>query len=73
MFESRVVLDGSQTLRVLFVSLHLFESRVVLDGSQTPAVTRSVSAVFESRVVLDGSQTLLCRMAGAISLRVVLF
>ena len=34
-FESRVILDGSQThLEVLHLTL-LFESRVILDGSQT--------------------------------------
>ena len=38
MFESRVVLDGSQTNNPLADSSLLFESRVVLDGSQTGAV-----------------------------------
>ena len=35
MFESRVVLDGSQTKHDSSVLSSLFESRVVLDGSQT--------------------------------------
>ena len=56
-FESRVVLDGSQTVACEESQEVWFESRVVLDGSQT-----SISAIpeikrFESRVVLDGSQT----------------
>ena len=40
-FESRVVLDGSQTDRDMIIQPTLFESRVVLDGSQTtPAPSR---------------------------------
>ena len=35
MFESRVILDGSQTFVKSFVEHGLFESRVILDGSQT--------------------------------------
>ena len=35
MFESRVVLDGSQTKTYSFTLTQPFESRVVLDGSQT--------------------------------------
>ena len=34
-FESRVILDGSQTLLLAQFFLLLFESRVILDGSQT--------------------------------------
>ena len=34
-FESRVVLDGSQTSRRALQHAVQFESRVVLDGSQT--------------------------------------
>ena len=34
-FESRVILDGSQTLTVSQKQKPLFESRVILDGSQT--------------------------------------
>ena len=34
-FESRVILDGSQTLRIIMLYLGGFESRVILDGSQT--------------------------------------
>ena len=34
-FESRVILDGSQTLSQHTVFSLLFESRVILDGSQT--------------------------------------
>ena len=35
MFESRVILDGSQTVSMTFCMAALFESRVILDGSQT--------------------------------------
>ena len=35
MFESRVILDGSQTEDLLKLSEEMFESRVILDGSQT--------------------------------------
>ena len=38
-FESRVVLDGSQTRDDVLVDIQLFESRVVLDGSQTLSLT----------------------------------
>ena len=34
-FESRVILDGSQTISMAFLPLLEFESRVILDGSQT--------------------------------------
>ena len=34
-FESRVILDGSQTLCPLKTHRFAFESRVILDGSQT--------------------------------------
>mgnify|MGYP001624314185 CR=1 FL=1 len=37
MFESRVILDGSQTIEVTTVPTQPFESRVILDGSQTDA------------------------------------
>ena len=35
-FESRVILDGSQTNVHYTTVLIMFESRVILDGSQTP-------------------------------------
>ena len=35
MFESRVILDGSQTLLWEVDVVCAFESRVILDGSQT--------------------------------------
>ena len=35
MFESRVILDGSQTVGYFDVDNGQFESRVILDGSQT--------------------------------------
>ena len=35
LFESRVILDGSQTLFQLTIHIGVFESRVILDGSQT--------------------------------------
>ena len=57
MFESRVVLDGSQTIEEESVKALQFESRVVLDGSQTGAMPHWEYLPFESRVVLDGSQT----------------
>ena len=56
-FESRVVLDGSQTVYGLFLSCFWFESRVVLDGSQTGAQAYALYTKFESRVILDESQT----------------
>ena len=34
-FESRVILDGSQTIEFSPASSYQFESRVILDGSQT--------------------------------------
>ena len=34
-FESRVILDGSQTHPYVAVAEYEFESRVILDGSQT--------------------------------------
>ena len=34
-FESRVILDGSQTIKDVFSYGTKFESRVILDGSQT--------------------------------------
>ena len=55
-FESRVVLDGSQTFLLSYSRCLRFESRVVLDGSQTPAFVANAIAKFESRVVLDGNQ-----------------
>ena len=57
LFESRVVLDGSQTNAPFLGNSIRFESRVVLDGSQTICGIEPVYASFESRVVLDGSQT----------------
>ena len=56
-FESRVVLDGSQTGEVPNPHARRFESRVVLDGSQTETSSGAFAITFESRVVLDGSQT----------------
>mgnify|MGYP001858642713 CR=1 FL=1 len=35
LFESRVILDGSQTGDKFVAFYALFESRVILDGSQT--------------------------------------
>ena len=53
-FESRAVLDGSQTAQG-YQLVHLqFESRAVLDGSQTGAYSRTHSTRFESRAVLVG-------------------
>lgn len=57
-FESRVVLDKSQTCPCPQCSPTLFESRVVLDGSQTLPNWVKKYKEFESRVVLDESQTL---------------
>ena len=52
-FESRVVLDGSQTLTVRRCQWEPFESRVVLDGSQTARMESPWTGAFESRVVLN--------------------
>ena len=57
MFESRVILDGSQTLPNWVKKYKEFESRVILDGSQTRETYNLPETTFESRVVLDGSQT----------------
>ena len=57
LFESRVILDGSQTSRSVFVDASEFESRVILDGSQTAVFVVQTFLRFESRVILDGSQT----------------
>ena len=73
-FESRVILDGSQTLLTIMLSLLSFESRVILDGSQTEGVSVKLVEVFESRVILDGSQTQGAHQLDYLqSLRVVLF
>ena len=72
-FESRVVLDGSQTFYAGSDVCTLFESRVVLDGSQTVDQRQHGVVLFESRVVLDGSQTIVLCAECSTSLRVVLF
>ena len=56
-FESRVILDGSQTHLFLSLQTAMFESRVILDGSQTALIMDGWFREFESRVILDGSQT----------------
>ena len=56
-FESRVILDGSQTSECVVKRLTSFESRVILDGSQTSFIFIKPISEFESRVILDGSQT----------------
>ena len=56
-FESRVILDGSQTQRRCAAVVRRFESRVILDGSQTHWRFNAACSAFESRVILDGSQT----------------
>ena len=56
-FESRVILDGSQTTAERMIASRQFESRVILDGSQTLPRQPASEARFESRVILDGSQT----------------
>ena len=50
MFESRVILDGSQTELVGHKVRVVFESRVILDGSQT--TIQSARAMRGLRVVL---------------------
>ena len=45
MFESRVVLDGSQTKGSGKTTTMTFESRVVLDGSQTLRYLSSANIV----------------------------
>ena len=57
LFESRVILDGSQTWADYRYKPNRFESRVILDGSQTMFKKISQIFMFESRVILDGSQT----------------
>ena len=57
LFESRVILDGSQTVTAAMSDKLMFESRVILDGSQTRETYNLPETTFESRVVLDGSQT----------------
>ena len=56
-FESRVILDGSQTNDQSGWNQTTFESRVILDGSQTYYEGAITTTMFESRVILDGSQT----------------
>ena len=41
-FESRVVLDGSQTIVSCSSPVVMFESRVVLDGSQTTYIGSTI-------------------------------
>ena len=55
-FESRVVLDGSQTVIFIDVGGCVFESRVILDGSQTDVLVGEYLRVFESRVTLVKAQ-----------------
>ena len=59
MFESRVILDGSQTILLGRYNDDGFESRVILDGSQTLGEKVRDGNELESRVILDGSQTVL--------------
>ena len=73
MFESRVVLDGSQTTVSSSGPASPFESRVVLDGSQTITVDTRMQPLFESRVALDGSQIGSLTSCQIGRLRVVLF
>ncbi len=74
MFESRVILDGSQTIGWVGTVVTSFESRVILDGSQTIEGTPLSQSEFESRVILDGSQTYDDHLTDLFeSLRVVLF
>ena len=40
-FESRVILDGSQTSKPTDVEPYVFESRVILDGSQTKDIDKT--------------------------------
>ena len=56
-FESRVILDGSQTNNLGNNTVVGFESRVILDNSQTKGRKTNERTEFESRVILDGSQT----------------
>ena len=45
LFESRVILDGSQTFLRIAKFPFLFESRVILDGSQTRTVVPHIFKV----------------------------
>ena len=55
-FESRVILDGSQTSPPFPGHRFSFESRVILDGSQTWVVQQQSAIWFESRVTLVKAQ-----------------
>ena len=72
-FESRVILDGSQTVGAQWIAGNLFESRVILDGSQTRFRNIRAFCVFESRVILDESQTGGRGTPYIVGLRVMLF
>lgn len=55
-FESRVVLDGSQTTYTVTKRTAKFESRVILDESQTLLTCRNIRLPFESRVTFVEAQ-----------------
>ena len=56
-FESSVILDGTQTWKLLSGRKWQFESSVILDGAQTVYVAVREHNEFESSVILDGTQT----------------
>ena len=57
LFESSVVLDGTNTFRSATVEGVWFESSVVLDGTKTVRNINKQTTTFESSVVLDGTKT----------------
>ena len=56
MFESSVILYGSQTRPPMHRTMLMFESSVILYGSQTIMDNGHTCYVFESNVILYGSQ-----------------
>ena len=73
MFESDVVLEGTQTMTAVFALIVGFESDVVLEGTQTTGHKVMPEPTFESDVVLEGTQTGASATACGTGLRVMLF
>ena len=72
-FEYGVILNGSQTTRVLLISEIKFEYGVILNGSQTVSTLQDWKTKFEYGVILNGSQTNERPQRGVVSLSMVLF
>ena len=56
-FESDVISDGTQTLRLIMLRPLPFESDVISDGTQTYYNFQQPQHLFESDVISDGTQT----------------